>query len=473
MDSIIKIGFWEKAFKSLRLALAKVGLAEDEWGYSGFHEDLTKGDTKELVKQIQNCLEMRGGEVSARARATNLGHIYLTLSSLGRKTFLKILATEFRIDSDVIQEKLDGLTKVNDNVSREMWESSLREALIPPRVKLLRQFNELPDGVKFLVDMRGDLLDWSRDDVELGFLEQDLKSLLFSWFDIGFLELEQITWSAPASLLEKLIDYEAVHEIKGWSDIKSRLAPNRRCFAFFHPKMPDEPLIFVWVALVNGMATNIQQLLSGSSSRETSDEVYDTAIFYSISNAQKGLTGINFGNFLIKRVVDKLTHEFSGLKNFSTLSPMPGFLDWLRGRDKDMLQLLESTQIETIKTLGSDEDIGKKFVSYLTNENLFVESKVYEKLRPILIRLSYHYILNAKRPSGTALDSVAHFHLNNGARVEQINWGADISEKGVRQSAGLMVNYRYVLEEIESNHEIYQSGMDINVSSKVKIILGN
>ena len=137
------------------------------------------------------------------------------------------------------------------------------------------------------------------------------------------------------------------------------------------------------------------------------------------------------------------------------------------------MQLLESTQIETIKTLGSDEDIGKKFVSYLTNENLFVESKVYEKLRPILIRLSYHYILNAKRPSGTALDSVAHFHLNNGARVEQINWGADISEKGVRQSAGLMVNYRYVLEEIESNHEIYQSGMDINVSSKVKNILGN
>ena len=299
------------------------------------------------------------------------------------------------------------------------------------------------------------------------------KSLLFSWFDIGFLELEQITWSAPASLLEKLIDYEAVHEIKGWSDIKSRLAPNRRCFAFFHPKMPDEPLIFVWVALVNGMATNIQQLLSGSSSRESSDEVYDTAIFYSISNAQKGLTGINFGNFLIKRVVDKLTQEFSGLKNFSTLSPMPGFLDWLRGRDKDMLQLLESTQIETIKTLGLDEDIGKNFVSYLTNENLFVESKVYEKLRPILTRLSYHYILNAKRPSGTALDSVAHFHLNNGARVEQINWGADISEKGVRQSAGLMVNYRYVLEEIESNHEIYQSGMDINVSSKVKNILGN
>tara|TARA_B100000686_G_scaffold155166_2_gene162983 strand:- start:632 stop:1810 length:1179 start_codon:yes stop_codon:yes gene_type:complete len=392
---------------------------------------------------------------------------------LGRKTFLKILATEFRIDSDIIQEKLDGLTKVNDTVSREMWESSLREALIPPRVKLLRQFNELPDGVKFLVDMRGDLLDWSRDDVELGFLEQDLKSLLFSWFDIGFLELEQITWSAPASLLEKLIDYEAVHEIKGWSDIKSRLALDRRCFAFFHPKMPDEPLIFVWVALVNGMATSIQQLLSGSSSRESSDEVYDTAIFYSISNAQKGLTGINFGNFLIKRVVDKLTQEFSGLKNFSTLSPMPGFLDWLRGRDKDMLQLLESSQIEAIKTLGLDEDIGKKFVSYLTKENLFVESKVYEKLRPILTRLSYHYILNAKRPSGTALDSVAHFHLNNGARVEQINWGADISEKGVRQSAGLMVNYRYVLEEIESNHEIYQSGMDINVSSKVKNILGN
>ena len=177
------------------------------------------------------------------------------------------------------------------------------------------------------------------------------------------------------------------------------------------------------------MATNIQQLLSGSSSRESSDEVYDTAIFYSISNAQKGLTGINFGNFLIKRVVDKLTQEFSGLKNFSTLSPMPGFLDWLRGRDKDMLQLLESSQIEAIKTLGLDQDIGKKFVSYLTNENLFVESKVYEKLRPILTRLSYHYILNAKRPSGTALDSVAHFHLNNGARVEQINWGADISEK--------------------------------------------
>ena len=272
---------------------------------------------------MRACLEGRGGEVTARARATALGRAYLSLEEAGRLRFLKMLAEEFDVDRDAVDAAAAALTTATDPADRRKAEHRLREALEAPRVRLLTQFNALPDGVKFMVDMRAELLRMSRDEPSLRGLEADLKRVLANWFDVGFLELRRITWRSPALLLEKLIAYEAVHEIRGWTDLKNRLDSDRRCYAFFHPRMPDEPLIFVAVALVTGMADNIHDLLDEDSPVADPDAA-DTAIFYSISNAQQGLAGISFGNFLIKRVVDDLSGEFKNLKTFATLSPIPG-----------------------------------------------------------------------------------------------------------------------------------------------------
>src|SRR5690606_7075814 len=222
----------------------------------------------------------------------------------------------------------------------------------PPRMALLTQFNALQEGVKFLVDMRGELMTLVREDPDLRGLEADLKRLLASWFDVGFLDLRRITWHAPASLLEKLINYEAVHEIRSWADLKNRLDSDRRCYAFFHPRMPDEPLIFVEVALVTGMAADVHVLLDEQSPVED-PALADTAIFYSISNAQKGLAGISFGNFLIKRVVDDLSGEFKNLRTFATLSPIPGFCRWLHARiEAEGDDLLTEAEIRSLEASG-------------------------------------------------------------------------------------------------------------------------
>ena len=220
------------------------------------------------------------------------------------------------------------LAEAADPIARTAAERALRDALEPPRITLLRQFNALPEGVKFLVDLRAELIDLGRSEPLLAGLGEDLRRLLANWFDIGFLELQRITWESPAALLEKLMAYEAVHEIRGWTDLKNRLEADRRCFAYFHPRMPDEPLIFVEVALVSGMASDVNALLDEAAPVDD-PQAADTAIFYSISNCQRGLAGISFGDFLIKRVVDALATELPRLKVFATLSPIPGFRAWL------------------------------------------------------------------------------------------------------------------------------------------------
>ena len=294
--------------------------------------NLPEKDMDALKDQMRDCLEARGGEVSARARAANLGRIYLSLNAQGRKRFLQILAREFDIDHKAVNKAVTALQKAGDNHGeRAKAERALRQALHPPRLRLLTQLNALPDGFHFLVDLRAELLMWRKDDPTLAALERDLLSLLVSWFDVGFLELRRISWESPAALLEKVIAYEAVHPIKSWDDLKNRLSADRRCFAFFHPRMPNEPLIIVQVALVHGIADNVQTLLDESAPVIDPTEA-DTAIFYSISNAHEGLGGISFGNFLIKRVVDELTHEFKNLKTFATLSPIPDFRHWLDGK---------------------------------------------------------------------------------------------------------------------------------------------
>jgi malonyl-CoA decarboxylase len=431
--------------------------------------DLPEDDIARLRQQMLSCLDGRGGEVTARARAADLGRTYLALNSAGRERFLHLLATEFDADHAVVDDCCALVGAAADSAARAAAERALRVALTAPRVTLLRQFNALPEGVKFLVDRRAELIALAGDDPGLRGLADDLRDLLANWFDIGFLELRRITWDSPATLLEKLMAYEAVHEIRSWTDLKNRLEADRRCFAFFHPRMPDEPLIFVEVALVTGIAGNVHALLD-EAAPVGNPQTADTAIFYSISNCQQGLVGISFGDFLIKRVVDALASELPRLKSFATLSPLPGFRAWLTAQ-AERGGLLLTGDARAVQALGTglDEDTADRILLYLLDRpDWHQDARIAAGLRDPLLRLGARYLTHAHAPSGRALDPVANFHLSNGARVERLNWLGDVSEKGLAQSAGLMVNYLYRLGDIEANHEAYRDEGLVAASSAVR-----
>jgi malonyl-CoA decarboxylase len=431
--------------------------------------DLPEDDIARLRQQMLSCLDGRGGEVTARARAADLGRTYLALNSAGRERFLHLLATEFDADHAVVDDCCALVGAAADSAARAAAERALRVALTAPRVTLLRQFNALPEGVKFLVDRRAELIALAGDDPGLRGLADDLRDLLANWFDIGFLELRRITWDSPATLLEKLMAYEAVHEIRSWTDLKNRLEADRRCFAFFHPRMPDEPLIFVEVALVTGIAGNVHALLD-EAAPVGNPQTADTAIFYSISNCQQGLVGISFGDFLIKRVVDALASELPRLKSFATLSPLPGFRAWLTAQ-AERGGLLLTGDARAVQALGTglDEDTADRILLYLLDRpDWHQDARIAAGLRDPLLRLGARYLTHAHAPSGRALDPVANFHLSNGARVERLNWLGDVSAKGLAQSAGLMVNYLYRLGDIEANHEAYRDEGLVAASSAVR-----
>jgi malonyl-CoA decarboxylase len=445
-------------------------------GYSAetasLRPDLPDGDLDRVRRQMRECLESRGGEVSARARAAALGRAYLALDSTGRGRFLKLLAEDFEPDPATVDDAIHSLQSATDRPARQDALAALRQALESPRLRLLTQFNALPEGVKFLVDMRAEILKLLSQEPSLAPLERDLKGLLGTWFDIGFLELKRITWdSAPATLLEKLIAYEAVHAIRGWEDLKNRLDSDRRCFAFFHPRMPSEPLIFVEVALTDGLADNIGDLLDKSAPVQNPRDA-DTAIFYSISNAQKGLAGISFGGFLIKRVVDNLAAEFKGLKTFATLSPVPGFMAWLEAAQGEAkADLFLPDEIARLEAAGIAAETPAGPLECLRGREWAADPARAEALKEPLLRLCARYLAREKAGAKRALDPVAHFHLTNGARLERINWLADTSAKGLAQSAGLMVNYLYRLSDIEDNHEAYSDHGEVRVSASVRSAL--
>ncbi len=431
---------------------------------------LPDADLARLRAQLDACLERRGGEVSSRLRAIDLARAYLSLDATGRERFLRLLAQEYDTDASRVHTAISSLTQAESPGDRRDAEAGLRDALVPSRVRLLTEFNGLDHGIKFLVDLRADLLPLTRRDGEMKALDNDLKRLLTSWFDVGFLELRRITWDSPASLLEKLIDYEAVHEIRSWTDLKNRLDSDRRCYAFLHPGLPGEPLIFVEVALVHGMADNVQRLLDPEAPALDPRRA-DTAIFYSISNCQKGLAGVNFGNFLIKQVVDALVHDLPNLRTFATLSPLPDFLAWLDERldqdEEDRGELFSSQEADAIRSAAGKHEVTAAVRSLLAREDWHLDDDIVDALRVPLMRNCARYLLGAKRGE-RARDRVAHFHLSNGARVERLNWLGDTSSKGLGQSAGIMVNYRYKLDDIEANHEAYTGDGRVVAHASVK-----
>jgi malonyl-CoA decarboxylase len=414
-------------------------------------------DGESIADLMRDCLLSRGGEISARARAARLAESYLGLDAAGRLDFLRVLAA-FDCDADKVAEAYDAVLTAPDAAAGARARSGLRRALEPPRVRLLMQFTTIPDGMKFLVDLRATLLGGVGDDPLLAALEGDLKGLLRSWFDVGMLELARIDWSSPAALLERLVAYEAVHSIRSWSDLKNRLDSDRRCYALFHPRMPGEPLIFVEVALTQGLASSVQRLLD-KRAPVLDPALADTAIFYSISNCQRGLAGISFGNFLIKRVVDLLSREFT-LRQFATLSPIPGFRRWLDAElAADTGTLLSEDESAALRTAApanapASETGAQALGAILDHRGWQRDAAMLRAAELPLMRLCARYLLVAT-DRGRALDPVAHFHLSNGARVEKLNMLGDLSGKGARESATIMVNYLYDPAQIEDCHEAY------------------
>src|SRR5919204_2911632 len=376
-------------------------------------------------EQLCRRLISQQGEASSIAIASALVEAIDEMTPAESERFLHMLAERFSPDPETVDAAIERWRNSRDAKSLQ----ELGNSVEPPRQELFRRLNIAPGGTRVLVNLRARLLDLLPAAPELEFVDADLRHLLGSWFNRGFLKIEEISWQTPAAILERLIRYESVHQIRGWEDLHRRLAADRRCFAFFHPSLPEEPLIFVEVALTRGLAGAIGPLIDPQ--REISDpQSADTAIFYSINSTQAGLRGISFGNFLIKQVVTGLSARLPRLRRYATLSPLPSFAAALRARGKAGL---------------ADEHAPHS-----------------EAARRELERLALAYLLQA-RTDGRAADPVANFHLANGARLERINSDADLSEHG-RQSWGVMVNYLYEPDRLELNHERYVERGEISLS---------
>jgi len=404
--------------------------------------------TDSLVDLCEELLSRRG-EASGVALARDILSRYAELKTGPRVAFFESLATRFGAD----HQEVDRAIEAWRNDPTDSTATAVHLAAEPRRQELFRRLNLAPGGTAALVRMREHLLDVLERREDLRAVDADFGHLFSSWFNRGFLVLRRIDWSTPANILEKLIRYEAVHRIRGFDDLRRRIDPrDRRCYAFFHPAMVDEPLIFVEVALTQGIAGAIGPILAAE--RDIVEKP-DTAVFYSISNCQRGLAGVSFGHFLIKQVVEDICKETPAPSTFVTLSPVPGFAGWLARERK--------TEVSVVLT---EDD--KAVLANLDSEGWWEKPQVREPMREPLMRAAAWYFVNAKNSRGMPVDSVARFHLGNGARLEMMHWLADDSEHGIAQSCGLMVNYRYELSEIEKNHEAYAERRSIAASSAIK-----
>jgi malonyl-CoA decarboxylase len=391
------------------------------------------------------------GEASGVANAQSIIAGYAALDPVRRVEFLERVATQFGPDLKALTDAARAFLEAPD----EAGAAELRERAEPTRQDFIRRLNHAPGGTLALVRMREDLLEHAPASPALTAFDRDFVHLFASWFNRGFLVLRRIDWTTPANILEKIIRYEAVHTIDGWDELRRRLdPPDRRLYGFFHPALIDEPLIFVEVALTSAIPSAIAPLLAPDRA-PLQPGLATTAVFYSISNAQRGLAGVSFGNFLIKQVVEDLKRELPRLTTFVTLSPAPGFAAWLgRERADEKSRLLTAEQ--------------RRKLAFLDRPNWRAKSAAAEAIERILPPLAAHYYLNARSPSGRVLDPVARFHLGNGARLERINPSGDLSEGGMRQSHGLMVNYLYDLDHIEENHEAFANRGETVASTAVR-----
>ncbi|MCX8004156.1 MAG: malonyl-CoA decarboxylase, partial [Burkholderiaceae bacterium] len=392
---------------------------------------------------------------SGTALAAELLAGYEALDAAQRLGFLKRLALEFGADRERLQR---ALARYREDASPR-HELALHAAAEPLRQELIRRLNRAPGGTGRLLAMRADLLRALDREPDLALLDADFRHLFTSWFNPGFLVLKRIDWDTPALILEKIIRYEAVHEITSWDDLRRRIDPeDRRCFAFFHPVVAGEPLIFVEVALTTEMPAAIAPLLA-TERRPLPAKRATTAVFYSISNCQLGLRGVPLGNFLIKRVVEELKRDLPNLRQFVTLSPVPEFMAWLARQRHDAgataLPASDRTLLAALDAAGAWHR----------------DPALARRLRPLLTAAIAEYLLRARDGSGRVPDPVARFHLNNGARLERINWLADPSPKGMAQAAGFMVNYLYDLRQIEENHERFVKDGSVAASRAVQRLL--
>lgn len=387
-----------------------------------YQKALQKEADGRTTAELAEALLGSTGEVSGMTLTRSILDRYAGMTKEDKLTFFEFMTHKLEINPKQVISTLKAYTKEPNKSTYRAF----AEASEPKRQELARRLNQVPGATGQLVGMRKDLLDIIKDRPELGPLDVDFRHLFSSWFNRGFLVLRPINWSSPADILEKIIAYEAVHAIDSWNDLRLRLKPiDRRCFGFFHPSMPNEPLIFVEVALTKGIPKSIQDLLADEREAINASDA-DTAVFYSISNCQTGLAGISFGNSLIKQVASDLARDLPGLSTFVTLSPIPGLNRWL----------------ETSKYAVDDSSQDQA--------------------------LAAHYLLEAKKPDGTPFDPVARFHLGNGAKVHAVHAMADTSDNGLKQSNGTMVNYLYDLSQISQNHEKFVENNTVVASATVK-----
>ena len=405
--------------------------------------------TESLVALCEALLGERG-EVSGAAIARQAVAAWHQLDAAGRAQFFDILAQDFIPSPEEVGRAADvyRFEPSAQNLIR------LQELIDSSRQELFRRLNMAPGGTEALVAMRAELLRGLKKHPQWRGVDADLLHLFRSWFNRGFLRLERIDWHTSAIVLEKLIQYEAVHEVQGWRDLRRRLEGDRRCFGFFHPQLRDEPLIFIEVALTKGMSAQVQPLLDIHSPVANPAQA-DCAIFYSITNCQEGLRGTSFGNLLIKQVAEELKREFPHLVTFATLSPIPGFRKWLADPETRVRLSMGPEGEQRLARLARIEEAG------------WHGGDVPEDLKKLLERLCAWYLLHAKQ-GDEPYDPVSRFHLGNGAALERLNWLGDTSAQGMARSAGLMVNYAYRLEEVERNHERYFSDHAVVASRAVE-----
>ena len=409
-------------------------------------DSIKKNDVGSIISLCDDLLSNKGAAFGITV-AREITDLYQTLSDENKLIFFKKINEKYKASHSEVDEAINTYKKKQDD--KNLF--NLFRVAEGKRRELFTRMNMSPNGTPVILSLREDLIKQLKNNQDLTSLDNDLRYLFRSWFNPGFLKLEKITWETKAAILEKIIKYERVHHIKDMNDLKIRLGEDRRFFSYFHPALDDEPIIFVQVALGKGLGKSIQELLKPTTEGNTKN---DTATFYSISNCQEGLSRVTLGNFLIKRVVYEIQEELPHIKNFGTLSPIPGFRDWFSYLDSEKIKTIIGSSAENINFLkSSDLKIG---------DTRIVENK------ELMIKLVMHYLMNEKNKKGFPINDVSRFHLGNGALIDDINVNANVSEVGFKRSFGIMVNYLYELKNIEQNHENYVNSKKINVSDKLK-----